>query len=111
MADAGSYGTNEGSLWGGRFSDGPADSLAALSKSTHFDWRLAKYDIAGSRAHARVLKSAGLLSADELTQMLGALDQLEHDVANGTYIAADTDEDVHGSLERGLLERAGEELG
>ena len=53
--------TNEGSLWGGRFAGGPADALAALSKSTHFDWRLAPYDLAGSRAHARVLHSAGLL--------------------------------------------------
>ena len=37
------------SLWGGRFADGPADALAELSRSTHFDWRLAAYDIAGSR--------------------------------------------------------------
>ena len=43
------------SLWGGRFSGGPADALAALSKSTSFDWRLALDDIAGSQAHARVL--------------------------------------------------------
>ena len=50
------------SLWGGRFSDGPADALAALSKSTDFDWRLAKYDIAGSKAHAKVLHHAGLLT-------------------------------------------------
>lgn len=111
MTDAQPHGTNEGSLWGGRFSDGPADSLAALSKSTHFDWRLAKYDIAGSRAHARVLNQAGLLTDDELSRMIEALDQLEHDVANKTYVAADSDEDVHGSLERGLLERAGEDLG
>ncbi|MHB1290544.1 MAG: argininosuccinate lyase, partial [Georgenia sp.] len=48
------------SLWGGRFAGGPADALAALSRSTHFDWRLARYDIAGSRAHARVLGAAGL---------------------------------------------------
>ena len=45
------------SLWGGRFAGGPSDALAALSKSTDFDWRLAPYDIAGSRAHARVLQS------------------------------------------------------
>ena len=43
------------SLWGGRFAGGPADALAELSRSTHFDWRLAAYDIAGSQAHARVL--------------------------------------------------------
>jgi argininosuccinate lyase len=52
------------SLWGGRFAGGPADALAALSKSTHFDWRLAPYDLAGSRAHARVLHAAGLLDGD-----------------------------------------------
>ena len=46
------------SLWGGRFTGGPADALAALSVSTHFDWRLARYDIAGSRAHARALARA-----------------------------------------------------
>lgn len=111
MADSQSHGTNEGSLWGGRFSDGPADSLAALSKSTDFDWRLARYDIAGSRAHARVLNRSGLLTEAELTDMISALDQLERDVLDGTYVAAESDEDVHGSLERGLLERAGESLG
>ncbi|GGL96403.1 argininosuccinate lyase [Glutamicibacter protophormiae] len=103
--------TNEGSLWGGRFSDGPADAMAALSKSTHFDWRLASYDIAGSRAHAKVLQRAGLLTEQELADMIAALDKLEADVLDGTYAAAQFDEDVHGSLERGLLERAGTQLG
>ncbi|MEE1622014.1 argininosuccinate lyase [Zafaria sp. Z1313] len=103
--------TNEGSLWGGRFAGGPADALAALSKSTHFDWRLARYDIAGSRAHARVLHTAGLLDEAELRDMLAALGRLEEDVVSGAYTAAPSDEDVHGSLERGLIERAGPELG
>ncbi|MFW6091846.1 MAG: argininosuccinate lyase, partial [Actinomycetota bacterium] len=44
-----------GALWGGRFAGGPAGALAALSRSTDVDWRLAPYDIAGSRAHAEVL--------------------------------------------------------
>ncbi|WP_458116891.1 argininosuccinate lyase [Arthrobacter sp. D2-10] len=104
-------GTNEGSLWGGRFSGGPADALAALSKSTHFDWRLARHDIAGSRAHARVLHRAGLLDDGELSGMLAALDALDDDVRTGVYLPADSDEDVHGSLERGLIERAGPALG
>lgn len=104
-------GTNEGSLWGGRFAGGPADALAALSKSTDFDWRLAKYDIAGSRAHARVLHRVGLLTDDELEGMIAALDQLEDDVVSGAYVPAESDEDVHGSLERGLIERAGPALG
>ncbi|GFZ96818.1 argininosuccinate lyase [Nesterenkonia alkaliphila] len=104
-------GTNEGSLWGGRFSSGPADVMAALSKSTHFDWKLAPYDIAGSKAHARVLHRAGLLTEEELAGMLSALNRLGDDVASGAFVPADTDEDVHGALERGLLERAGEDLG
>ncbi|MFJ6418772.1 argininosuccinate lyase [Paeniglutamicibacter sp. NPDC091659] len=103
--------TNEGALWGGRFAGGPADALAGLSKSTHFDWRLARYDIAGSRAHARVLHAAGLLDAEELAGMIAALDALEADVVSGAYVASDSDEDVHGSLERGLIERAGTALG
>ncbi|SEC31097.1 argininosuccinate lyase [Arthrobacter woluwensis] len=105
------HGTNEGALWGARFAGAPADALAALSKSTHFDWRLARYDIAGSKAHARVLHKAGLLDDAELDGMLAALTQLDEDVASGAYVAAESDEDVHGSLERGLLERAGTHLG
>ncbi|WP_237199928.1 argininosuccinate lyase [Rothia nasimurium] len=105
------HGTNDGALWGGRFAGGPSEALAALSKSTQFDWRLAPYDIAGSRAHARVLAKAGLLTDDELTGMIAALDQLEADVRSGAYTPAESDEDVHGSLEKGLIERAGAELG
>ncbi|MFC6354407.1 argininosuccinate lyase [Rothia nasimurium] len=105
------HGTNDGALWGGRFAGGPSEALAALSKSTQFDWRLAPYDIAGSRAHARVLAKAGLLTDDELAGMIAALDQLEADVRSGAYTPAESDEDVHGSLEKGLIERAGADLG
>lgn len=98
-------------LWGGRFSSGPADAMAALSVSTHFDWKLAQYDIAGSRAHAHVLHKAKLLTDEELTGMLAALDQLSADVASGAFTPDPTDEDVHSALERGLIERAGPELG
>ncbi|MFW0183223.1 argininosuccinate lyase [Rothia sp. CCM 9417] len=105
------HGTNDGALWGGRFAGGPSEALAALSKSTQFDWRLAPYDIAGSRAHARVLAKAGLLTEQELSDMIAALDQLEADVRSGAYVPAETDEDVHGSLEKGLIERAGTDLG
>ncbi|MGQ4509945.1 argininosuccinate lyase [Dermabacteraceae bacterium P13088] len=99
------------SLWGGRFGGGPAPELAALSVSTHFDFSLAQYDISGSKAHARVLHRAGLLSDSELEQMLAALEQLSADVADGSFVAAPEDEDVHTALERGLLERAGSEVG
>ncbi|MBR7742076.1 argininosuccinate lyase [Phycicoccus sp. BSK3Z-2] len=99
------------SLWGGRFAGGPADALAALSKSTHFDWRLAPHDIAGSRAHARVLHRAGLLDDATLAAMLDALERLRADVESGVFLPAADDEDVHTALERGLIERAGPEVG
>ena len=63
-------GTNAGKLWGGRFAGGPSPELEALSRSTHFDWRLASYDLDGSRAHARVLHAAGPLTDEELDGLL-----------------------------------------
>ncbi len=103
--------TDRVSLWGGRFAGGPSDALAALSKSTDFDWRLAHHDIAGSRAHARVLNAAGLLDEADLTAMLDALARLAEDVESGAFVPAEDDEDVHTALERGLIERAGPEVG
>ncbi|MEU7145705.1 argininosuccinate lyase [Nocardia sp. NPDC046473] len=109
MTQSGS--TNTGALWGGRFASGPAEAMAALSKSTQFDWVLAPYDIRASKAHARVLHKAGLLSESDLAGMLAGLDQLAADVDSGAFAPADSDEDVHGALERGLIDRVGTELG
>ncbi|MCG7277974.1 argininosuccinate lyase [Corynebacterium imitans] len=103
--------TNEGALWGGRFSGGPSEAMFALSVSTHFDWVLAPYDVLASKAHAKVLHKAGLLSDADLDTMLAGLDQLGKDVADGTFVPAPTDEDVHGAMERGLIERVGPEVG
>jgi argininosuccinate lyase len=100
-------GTSGVRLWGGRFRGGPAEALARLSVSVQFDWRLAPYDLAASRAHARVLAGAGLLDADELGRMLAALDDLEAACASGEFRPTIEDEDVHTALERGLLERLG----
>ncbi|WP_028477459.1 argininosuccinate lyase [Nocardia sp. CNY236] len=106
-----SGGTNQGALWGGRFASGPAEAMAALSKSTQFDWVLAPYDIRASKAHARVLHTAELLSDTELSGMLDGLDRLAADVESGAFGPAESDEDVHGALERGLIDRVGAELG
>jgi argininosuccinate lyase len=81
--------------------------MAALSKSTHFDWKLAPFDLAGSRAHARVLHRAGLLTDDELAQMVRALTELSNEVEAGTFVALESDEDVHEALERGLSAKLG----
>ena len=100
-----------GSLWGGRFADGPAAELVALSRSTHFDWQLARYDLAGSRAHARALAVAGLLDADELARMIDGLDAIDIGVRNGSVTPRETDEDVHFALERELVAEVGSALG
>ncbi|WP_394285058.1 argininosuccinate lyase [Corynebacterium sp.] len=111
MTDNTKHGTNEGALWGGRFSGGPSEAMFALSVSTHFDWVLAPYDVLASQAHAKVLHSAHLLSDEDLKTMLAGLEQLGQDVADGTFVPAATDEDVHGAMERGLIERVGPEVG
>lgn len=98
-------------LWGGRFSSGPSAALAKLSKSTQFDWRLADDDIAGSRAHARALGRAGLLTEDELSRMEQALDELQRRVDDGSFTPREDDEDEATALERGLMDIAGPELG
>jgi argininosuccinate lyase len=85
--------------------------MATLSRSTHFDWRLAPHDLAGSRAHTKALHQAGLLTGDELAAMIDGLDALGSEVASGAFEPAETDEDVHGALERRLVELVGAELG
>jgi argininosuccinate lyase len=99
------------SLWGSRFEGGPSASLAALSRSIHFDWRLAKYDIAGTRAHIKALMSAGYLTSLEHEKLDRSLVELANRVENGSFVAKQSDEDVHSALERGLIEIAGPELG
>lgn len=101
----------EGRLWGGRFAGGPSEWMFELSRSTQFDWRLAAQDIAGSRAHARALLAAGLLTDQEAADMDAGLAELLRRVTAGEFVAAPTDEDVHGALERGLKEIVGPELG
>ncbi len=103
--------THGGKLWGGRFASGPSPELEALSKSTHFDWRLAPYDLAGSRAHANVLHAAGLLSDDEHSALLHAIEELDARWSTGSLEPAPADEDVHGALERMIIEQVGPDLG
>ena len=100
-----------GALWGGRFASGPSPELTKLSKSTHFDWALAVYDIVGSKAHAKALKAAGYLTNDEYKTLDAALSKLCDGVLDGSFVAIESDEDVHSALERGLVEIAGKEVG
>ena len=103
--------TNEGKLWGARFAGGPSPELEALSRSTHFDWRLTPYDLAGSRAHANALHRAGLLSDADHAELLRGIQVLGERYASGELRPSDADEDVHGALERLLIEEVGADVG
>ncbi len=94
-------------LWGGRFAQGPEESVFALSRSVHFDWRLAPYDLRSSKAHLAILKKSGLIATKEAEAIAKALNELSVEVTSGKFVAIDSDEDVHSALERGLTEKLG----
>lgn len=94
-------------LWGGRFKSGPSPELMRLDITARPEWRQAIYDLAGSRAHARELRRAGVLTEAELEEVLKAIDELDAEVRSGAFAPNDQDEDVHTTLERGLLEKLG----
>ncbi len=103
--------TGEGRLWGGRFEQGPAQAMVELSRSTHFDWALAPYDVRQGQAHAGALLRAGLLDAPTHAALQAGLAQIAEEVASGDLRADPVDEDVHGALERRLVEIVGEDVG
>ncbi len=94
-------------LWHGRLGDEPADALLAFTESLSVDRRLAPDDLAGSRAHVRGLAHTGILTADDATAILDALDQVEAELEADTFAFAPTDEDIHTAIERRVTELAG----
>jgi len=94
-------------LWGGRFTQGAEESVFALSRSVHFDWRLAPYDLRSSKAHLAILKKSGLIATKDAEAIAKALNDLATEVTSGKFVASDSDEDVHSALERGLTEKLG----
>jgi argininosuccinate lyase len=95
-------------LWHGRFAAGPADELLAFTESLSFDRRLAPDDLAGSRAHVAGLARAGILSDEEATAVLTALDQVEDELVDGAFGFVPSDEDIHTAIERRVTELAGD---
>ena len=100
-----------GTLWGGRFSEGPAPEMTAISQSTHFDWVLAPYDLTGSLAHANALHTAGLLTNQEWETLVAELGRLRELAQAGNLVPDPEDEDVHGALERMIVAHLGPDLG
>ena len=95
-------------LWGGRFDSAPADAMATLSRSVHFDWRLAPYEIEVNLIHLKNLVEQGVVSKENGKKIESALLDLAKDIGSGSFKYTDADEDVHSAIERGLTERCGE---
>jgi argininosuccinate lyase len=94
-------------LWHGRFEGGPAEELLAYTVSLPYDRVLAGDDITGSRAHVRGLARAGILTDAERDAVLGALDRVEAELADGSFAFQPSDEDIHTAVERRVTELAG----
>jgi argininosuccinate lyase len=94
-------------LWEGRLG-GTADEVMAFTASIGFDVRLAEDDIAGSRAHVRGLGRAGILTEDEVSILITALDQVEKELGAGSFVFNEEDEDIHTAVERRVTEIVGE---
>jgi argininosuccinate lyase len=91
----------------GRFQQETTASMQRLSESVSFDWRLFKFDILGSIAHAKALHKAGLLTADELAQIETGLIGIEQEIAAGAFEFRPELEDVHMNIEAELTRRIG----
>jgi len=96
-----------GPVWrSGRVAGGPAAEVARFTESVSFDWRLWRQDIQGSRAHAAMLKQAGLLSGEELKAIERGLDEIGRENEAGRFRWQPALEDVHMNIEAELTRRA-----
>ncbi|NBB70983.1 MAG: argininosuccinate lyase [Alphaproteobacteria bacterium] len=95
-------------LWGGRFDRRPSPLMERLNASIDFDKRLWRHDLAGSRAHARMLAAAGILTADECAAILAGLDTIAGEIESGTFAFDPALEDVHLNIEQRLTDLVGE---
>ncbi len=94
--------------WGGRFSQGPKDIVADYTESCSYDQALYAHDIAGSKAHARMLARQGVLSQDEATHIVQGLDDVLAEIEAGTFTWKTSLEDVHMNIEARLTELVGD---
>ncbi len=94
--------------WGGRFIESTDAFVEAFTASVKFDQRLYRYDILGSRAHARMLEKVGVLSNTELDSILSGLEQIEQDIEQGNFQWSVGLEDVHMNIEARLTTLIGE---
>ena len=95
-------------LWGGRFTEGSSDAMSELSRSVHFDWRLAPYEIEVNLIHLENLVSQKVITKENGSTLKSALIELAGEIGKGTFSYLPEDEDVHSAIERGLIDKVGE---
>jgi argininosuccinate lyase len=98
-------------MWGGRFSAKPADLMQAINVSIGFDKRLASQDLAGSRAHAAMLRKQAVISRQDADAILGGLEAIEAEMQAGTFPFREEYEDIHMNVEARLAELIGPTAG
>ncbi len=98
-------------MWGGRFAGGPAKIMEDITPSIDFDKRLAEQDLAGSRAHARMLALQGIISKEDADAILKGLDAVGHEIAEGKFVFKRELEDIHLNIEARLAEIVGPAAG
>jgi argininosuccinate lyase len=92
-------------MWGGRFKSGAAELLRDYTESVSFDWQLYRHDIAGSIAHAKMLKKIGVLTAGELADIIKGLEEIRGEIDAGKFTWSIACEDVHMNIESALTQR------
>ena len=95
-------------LWGGHYATDPAPLMAQINASIGFDKRLAAQDLAGSRAHARMLAATGVITAEERDAILDGLARIEASIAEGSFVFTPDLEDIHFNIEQRLTDLVGE---
>jgi argininosuccinate lyase len=98
-------------MWGGRFETGPAAIMGEITPSIDFDKRLAGEDLAGSKAHVRMLASEAIISKDDGKAILDGLEQIEKEIAAGSFVFKRELEDIHLNIEARLAEIIGPAAG
>ena len=96
-------------MWGGRFSEAPGELLQSYTASTQTDLLMARHDIAGSRAHARMLGQQEIIPQNDVAKILEGLDQIEEEMADGSFPLRPELEDIHMNIEARLGDLVGEE--
>ncbi|HWT31696.1 MAG TPA: lyase family protein, partial [Propylenella sp.] len=98
-------------MWGGRFADAPDAIVEEINASIDFDKGLAPQDIAGSRAHARMLADQGIISADDAERIVAGLDTIASEIGEGRFVFSRALEDIHMNVEARLKELIGDAAG